>query len=444
MFTSEIKTYTYTNKEIQRVQILRMEDWHHISFFQPAYAEDAFRQLCDLYSNYMVKKYAYVQGTNLLFTLPDDLRLPWTNHPRYGVLYDPLCVVSAMFRDHILLRNKQLIFKNKSTEELYHQLQDRGCIHLASGKLPILSVLPVRKSFGFLSQENKDASMKVNVSFFTMNSLDIGTVYDSLATSIGLCVQRGEILNPPLFDREVFTVDKQGKTAVRRISLKDLDIRIGNKRYRDGENCRILYRPEHSYTPRHGYDLIVVGRQVTAFRRGGGLIPSSGFVIHTDILPELPDTQVRYGGLEDMLFAVQAGNSAVINGIPTNRFLSSFHDLKKPWIPPYPPTLYPLDYARDRAPRIVIGADMQDQPMILWFEGAGKYGYQPGKESCGASLKEAAEICAELGMKNGVHLDGGGSAQILCANKRELLLSDRDPVTYEENERAVVNGLIVQ
>ena len=56
MFTSEIKTYTYTNKEIQRVQILRMEDWHHISFFQPAYSEDAFRQLCDLYSNYMVKK----------------------------------------------------------------------------------------------------------------------------------------------------------------------------------------------------------------------------------------------------------------------------------------------------------------------------------------------------------------------------------------------------
>ena len=444
MFTSEIKTYTYTNKEIQRVQILHLEDWHHISFFKPAYSEDAFRQLCDLYSNYMVKKYAYVQGMNLLFTLPEDLRLPWTDHPRYGVLYDPLCVVSAMFRDHITLKNKRLVFRDKHTEELYHQLHEKGCIHLAGGKLPVLSVLPVRKSFGFLSQEKKDARMKVNASFFTMNSLDIGTVYDSLATGIGLCVQRGEILNPPLFDREVFTVDSLGRTAVRKISLKDLDIRIGNKRYHDGENCRILTRPEHIYTPRHGYDLIVVDKQVTAFRRGGGMIPSSGFVIHTDILPELPDTQVRYEGLEDLLFAVQAGNSTVINGVPANRFHSSFHDLKKPWIPPYPPTLYPLDYAGDRAPRIVIGADMQDRLMILWFEGAGKYGYQPGQESCGATLKEAAEICAELGMKNGVHLDGGGSAQILCANKRELLLSDRDPVTYRENERAVANGLIVQ
>ena len=81
--------------------------------------------------------------------------------------------------------------------------------------------------------------------------------------------------------------------------------------------------------------------------------------------------------------------------------------------------------------------------MILWIEGAGKFGYKPKLESCGASLKEVGEICLDLKMKNGINLDGGGSAQILLDNKTQLKISDRDPQTFAQTERAVPSGLIV-
>ena len=91
----------------------------------------------------------------------------------------------------------------------------------------------------------------------------------------------------------------------------------------------------------------------------------------------------------------------------------------------------------------MLGADSADMPVLLWFEGAGKFGYEAGKDSSGVSLSEAADICADLGIRNGVHLDGGGSAQILIGNSRELLISDRDPSDLSEQERAVSMGLFV-
>ena len=81
--------------------------------------------------------------------------------------------------------------------------------------------------------------------------------------------------------------------------------------------------------------------------------------------------------------------------------------------------------------------------MLLWAEGAAKFGYVPGQGSCGASLKEMAEICADVGMVNAVNLDGGGSAQILLRNRRSLKISDRNPDTSEA-ERPVPLGLMIR
>ena len=68
--------------------------------------------------------------------------------------------------------------------------------------------------------------------------------------------------------------------------------------------------------------------------------------------------------------------------------------------------------------------------------------HEAGKEGEGASLKEAAEIAEDIGMMNAIHLDGGGSAQILRKGKRSLKLSDRDAVSYAEAERAIPVGIV--
>jgi exopolysaccharide biosynthesis protein len=84
------------------------------------------------------------------------------------------------------------------------------------------------------------------------------------------------------------------------------------------------------------------------------------------------------------------------------------------------------------------------KPMLLWAEGAGKNRYIPGEDSCGASLKEMADICAYVGMLNAVNLDGGGSAQILVNNSRSLKISDRKKSDNSEEERPVPLALMIE
>jgi exopolysaccharide biosynthesis protein len=102
-----------------------------------------------------------------------------------------------------------------------------------------------------------------------------------------------------------------------------------------------------------------------------------------------------------------------------------------------------MDFDHARAARIALGADASGKPMLLWAEGAAKFGYVPGKGSCGASLKEMADICADLGMHNAVNLDGGGSAQILLNNRRSLMISDRKAEDHSEAERPVPLALYI-
>ena len=82
--------------------------------------------------------------------------------------------------------------------------------------------------------------------------------------------------------------------------------------------------------------------------------------------------------------------------------------------------------------------------MIIWIEGAGKFGYEKYVDSCGASLNESELICERLGVQNAVHLDGGGSAQILYHDKRYLKLSDRNSRNYKEKERGVPLAIYIK
>ena len=92
---------------------------------------------------------------------------------------------------------------------------------------------------------------------------------------------------------------------------------------------------------------------------------------------------------------------------------------------------------------MAIGADRSGRPAVIWAEGAGKLAYSPGKDSCGASLSEMADICLKAGLVNAVNLDGGGSAQILMNGNRSLMISDRNPDNTEA-ERAIPVGLMIR
>lgn len=447
MIDSFIRTFTYPDGNIQRVQCVRFDGWKDLDFLIPEPFQKAFQGVVSLYRDFFMPKLSLIEGRVVLFTVPDDLELPGSLlHTVDEAFYDRTAAVTSMFRRSVSFKGRKLSFSDKDVEAVYQRLKQRGCLYELDGKRSTIRFLPVGNTMGYLSQNKKDVKLKVNSSFFLFDRLDCPSVYDRIGSPFGLCVKDGKILLPPMFDREVLMVDKEGKASISHVPLKKISVEIDRKEYQDGVNCRFYTRSERKTTPAGVCDIIIEGGRVVSIHKGGETeIPSGGFVIQMDqMIEKITNIEVKFTGLEDVLFAIQVGNSVIINGKKTEGFNSSFYHFLRPWEVSYPPAMYPLNYRKDRAPRIVLGADRDNRPVLVWLEGAGKFGHVKGEGSCGASLSETAEICEELGLYNAVHLDGGGSAQILIDNRRMLKISDRDPLDFSEKERAVAMGLYLK
>ena len=445
MAESEIITFNYPNGEIQRVQKVTAGSWSQLEFLFPAYSERSFERLCSLYEKYIIPKCPWIFGKLILFRVPDDMDVPFPFETgKYGTVADKLAAAAIALRRGVVIIGNSPMFLSKTVKEFWKYLVQRNCLKVICGYLPNTTVLPVGNGMGFLSESNPDAAVRFNSSFFIMDRFDCASAYDCIGTAIGLLVKDGSVLNPPLYMREALIIKKDGSCSITAPKLSDLTLEINGSRL-DPKEYEIITRPSHRITPRHsGTDIVIIGSKVAAVHTGGNtFVPSSGFVIRTGKTNALPGDTIVYRGYEDVIFGIQAGNSAVINGEKTEHFKSPFYNIKRLWSISYPPSLYPLDYKRDRAPRIAIGSDASGRPVIVWAEGAGKLRYTPGADSCGASLSELADICRHLGLINAVNLDGGGSAQILVNNSRVLLISDRNP-DNSEAERAVPVGLMIR
>ena len=143
------------------------------------------------------------------------------------------------------------------------------------------------------------------------------------------------------------------------------------------------------------------------------------------------------------MFGIQVGSSAVKDGVVMEGFESPFYNIYDKEAVPFPPTLYPLDYAKDRAPRMAICSDADGNPVIIWAEGPSKLGYRFGEESCGASLLELGKYCRSIGLVNALNMDGGGSSEIFIDGKLTMHVSDRY-MDGSDAERPVPMGLMIR
>ncbi len=468
---SEVKTYTYPNGEIQRVQCLRLEDWSQLDFLHLDPDEGALDCFYDIYQNYLVPGCPWIFDQMVLFCLPEDVELEETfSSPDYGEVSDRLTIASIILEQGVKIKGGKPVFKTQKAKTLWKILEERDCIRIARGKLPATKIIPVGKCPGYLSKNQLDAKMKVNANFFIMDRFDCATVFDHVGTPLGLCVKNGVVENPPLFHREALLVKKNGAVSIEELGLEQLEIEINGKSYVHGKNATIYSRPAFSKTPKDDtLKILITGGKVAAVKQGGSIkVPASGVVLSIkndggidesgksvvsgadvqklDIGASSvsPGDKVVYQGLEEVLFGIQVGNSIVKEGIKTDGFISQFYNIYHLERVPFPPCLYPMDFEKARAARIALGADKEGKPMLFWAEGAGKLGYTAGEDSTGASLTEMAEIAVDLGMVNAVNLDGGGSAQILVENKRSLRISDRNKSDNSDAERLVPLGLVVR
>lgn len=448
MMDSQIRVFQYPNGEIQKVQTVHLDSWEELNFLPMEYGDGALDCFAHIYRKFLVPAQPWVFGNMVMFHIPKGMEVPFSMKTgKYGTVADPLTAAAAAMERGVKVIGGKPVFFDDRVESFWNALERANSLHVISGKLPVTTMIPVGDNTGYLSQTEPAAAMKVNASFFIMDRFDCSTIYDHVGTPLGLLVKDGVVKNPPLFEREALLVRKDGSVRVEQPKLSDLKIEIGGISYEHEKNAMFHSRPERNRTPiRSGKKLVIIGNRVAAVHSGlSAVIPTSGFVLcPVGECNAKPGDAVIYHGMENVSFGIQVGNSIIKDGTKTDHFISRFYNIKALERVPFPPSLYPLDFQKARAARIALGADERGKPVILWAEGAGKLGYIPGQDSCGASLSEMAEICSAVGMVNAVNLDGGGSAQILLNNRRSLLISDRNAPENTEAERPIPLGLIVK
>lgn len=449
MIRSEIKNIINEKNELQRVQCVTFDSWEQLDFMKPEADSASFMRLVNQYKSRVVPKYPFAFGRMFFFRMPEGLRVP--NNIRsaaFGKSARREVQAACAFRRGLKIGfNGKPSFSAYGVCEFYERLKSERAADIVTGLLPQTVILPVGSSIGFLSKGAEKEALRVNASFFIMDSFDVASPYDVIGTPFGLCIKNGIILSPPLFGREALLIRNDGSVSIESPDVRNLKVVINGAVLRHGRNAVFVERPDKASVELDKYrGLAVVGTRVVAVKKEGSMpVPASGFLIlvSPDVCEVNPGDHVSYQGMKSVVFGIQVGNSLVKNGVKTTGFNSRFYNIKNILEIPYPPSLYPLGFDKDRAARIALGADKAGKPMLVWAEGASKVKYVPGEDSCGASLSEMADICKRLGMYNGVNLDGGGSAQILLSGKRALRISERSS-NNDEEERPVPLGLSIK
>ena len=450
MIESKIDTIRYENGEMQRFQVVSGFAWNDLEFVQPPFSKEAFDELCRMYKIFVIPKHHEMYGAVLAFHIPDDMKSPFSSDTDEGVVFDRQLAASIGLRKlvregKIHRSGESLLIDDAKAKVFLEELEKRGWMSIAYGdKTDVVSILPVGEDLGYMSQVSPRPQFICNAHFFQMDVFDSDSPYDLFGTPYGMTVKNGIMIQPPLNGREALVVDMDGKVKITRPDVRNISMQIQGKTFTHGENCTIYRRPDTRQTPKEeGLDIVIVGDEVVSFHKGGGVfIPEGGFVLHTKEELSVEPSPVVYLGFDNCLFAIQVGSSSVKDGEVMKGFESPFYNIYKDSVP-FPPTLYPLSYEKDRAPRMAICSDKDGDPVIVWAEGCSKLYYQFGKESCGASLLELGKYCASIGLVNALNLDGGGSSEIFLNGKLMMHVSDRH-ADNSDAERPVPMGLLIR
>ncbi len=450
MIESKIDTIRYENGEMQRFQVVSGFAWNDLEFVQPPFSKEAFDELCRMYKIFVIPKHHEMYGAVIAFHIPDDMKSPFSSETDEGVVFDRQLAASIGLRKlvregKIRRSGESLLIDDAKAKAFLDELEKRGWMSIAYGdKTDVVSILPVGEDLGYMSQVSPRPQFICNAHFFQMDVFDSDSPYDLFGTPYGMTVKNGIMIQPPLNGREALVVDMDGKVKITKPDVRDISMQIQGKTFTHGENCTVYRRPDTRQTPKEeGLDIVIVGDEVVSFHKGGGVfIPEGGFVLHTNEELSVEPSPVVYLGFDNCLFAIQVGSSSVKDGEVMKGFESPFYNIYKDSVP-FPPTLYPLSYEKDRAPRMAICCDKDGDPVIVWAEGCSKLYYQFGKESCGASLLELGKYCASIGLVNALNLDGGGSSEIFLNGKLMMHVSDRH-ADNSDAERPVPMGLLIR
>jgi len=442
---SKIVKVELEDNNIEKYQIVTGFDWQDLIFKSPPFDKKTIKAMARLYDVNIIPKDPEKYG-NLIFYNINEKEYDLDRNTEIGYIFNNQILLNYYFNkardeDKIIIENGKFIFEDKVLNDIFIDLKERDRIAFAKGEKNTFSFFPVSSDLGYLSDIQK-SKLLVNSHFFLMDETDIDSLYDEIGTPHGFAMYKSKIFIPPLNHRKSLVVDNNNNVNVEYFHVTDFILEIDNEKYIHNNNSKIYTRPDYRETPKcKGVAIIVVKNKVVAIKKGGNVvIPMAGYVIQIEKEISLNSLDVKYIFEKQYLFAVQVGPTMISNH-------NQFKDFDTPFYigngTPFPSTVYPLDFVKGRAARIGLGT-YKNEPILIWAEGAGKLGHIKGDESCGASLLEFSNFCKDYGIKNLINLDGGGSAQLIFNNKKELKIADRHIDKVSEAERPIPYALIIE
>jgi hypothetical protein len=310
---------------------------------------------------------------------------------------------------------------------------------------------------------NQGALAGINGGFFANfpEELSLHTVFND---PVGLLVVNGRVRFPPSFRRGTFIVSTDGSAHIELTDLRSFGFRIGGRsfsgaKFRRGpesipfevnqascEGVTVYSSAFGSNSPGgQVVDFVVAGDLVVEVKEGGNArIPQSGFVLQIadarladEMLEKILAAQ--WGNqLECMLHsdlakdgirhAMAAGPVLISNGVnlkpdhfSADQAVEEFERGK------LAPTRFntSIDDVRTRAPRSAAGITPEGHMLFVTVDDD-RRANTPSEQrrSIGATLSELAGIMKDLGCREALNLDGGGSSTLWMESEVRNILSD--------------------
>jgi exopolysaccharide biosynthesis protein len=244
-----------------------------------------------------------------------------------------------------------------------------------------------------------------------------GTYFSPSGELLGLIIHENQILQTPINNRSAFALTYAGDVLIDQVGFtSELVLPDGNKHWIDavnrerGQDELIIYTSVYGPTTgtnNYGTEYIMANGKISQINGGNSIIPANGLVVSAHGSSEkalsmlkvgdsLPVKQQLDPDWLNIRIAVGAGPQLVKDGMiylttKTEGFGS--------------------DVAGGRAPRTAIGVNAEGHLLLVTVDGR-----QPGY-SIGMTLIELAKLMQDLGAKNAINLDGGGSTEIVIAGE---------------------------
>ena len=149
---SEIHTFPCGEKELLRVQLVRLPDWEQLDFLQPKTSAPVFESFDRVYRQFLIPARPEIFGQVILFRLPEELKNAVPPCPRFaGAVADPLTAAAAVLQRGVKLVGGKPVFSGHAVRAFWKKLEAADCIRTVCGKLPVTKVIPVGEAAGYLS-----------------------------------------------------------------------------------------------------------------------------------------------------------------------------------------------------------------------------------------------------------------------------------------------------